>query len=359
MASEEFGEKTEQPTEHRRTEARRKGNVARSGDLNAAGLMLAAALAVSLFGLSLFSSFGRLIEASLKTVKAAPLDAQTAADRFSKLFQFVLVSAAPFVLLLAAAAILVNVMQVGFLVTPEAVQPKASRLNPLEGFKRIFSIRAVVRLLGSLAKFVVVIAVAALFTTSALPAFLALTGSSPVELLTVVHSSVVKLAFALSLALVALALLDFTFQKWKHEQELRMSKQEVREELKQFEGDPHLRMRRREAHRKLAAAREMQAVRTADVVITNPTHISVALKYDPQTMAAPTVVAKGMGVIAERIRRIAQESGVPIIERRELVRALYRTVRVGAAIPVDMYETFVEIMAYLYRLTGRTPPGLG
>lgn len=358
MATDDLGDKTEDPTEHRRSEARRKGNVARSQDLSAAGMMLAAALALSTFGLSLFHAMGRLIEGSLRTVNPHTLDPTVAGDRLWVLFRFSLTAAIPVLLILVAAAILINLLQVGFLITPEAVQPKAARLNPIAGFKRLFSVRSTVKLAVSLAKLALVVGIAVLFTASVLPRFLALTGANPKALLQGAHSSVVELAFLLALALVALALLDFTFQKWKHQQELRMSKQEVREEMKQFDGDPHIRMRRREAHRKLAEAREMQAVRTADVVVKNPTHIAVALKYDPATMIAPTVVAKGMGAIAEQIHRIADENNVPIIERKDVARSLYRTVRVGGTIPADLYEAFVEIMAYVYRLTGRTPAGL-
>ena len=358
MATDEFGEKTELPTDHRRNEARQQGNVARSQDLNAALLMLAAALALSFFGLSILQSFARLIQASLKTVSTAEFTGNDVAARFRVLFEYSLLSVLPVIAVLAGAAILANIVQVGFMVTPEALSPKLNRINPIEGFKRLFSVRAFVRLAGSIAKFAVVIAVAALFIATVIPRLLRLSGVELNVFLTTTHDSVVGLALQLALALLALALLDFTFQKWKHEQDLRMSKQEVREEMKNMEGDPQIRQRRKDAHRKLAQAREMQQVPEADVVLRNPTHIAVALKYDPETMPAPTVVAKGMGVIAERIHRIAAEHGVPVIERKELARSLYKTVKVGQQIPGDMYEAFVEIMAYVYRLTGRTPKGL-
>ena len=355
MAADEFGEKTEQPTDHRRTEARQKGNVARSQDLSSSGLMLAVALALALFALPWLRAMGRLIEASLKTARPSGIDAVTVVERFRRLFEYALMETAPFLLLFVAAAILINIAQVGVMVAPEALAPKLNRLNPIEGFKRLFSMRGIVRLFGSLAKLLVVVAVAGLFISAALPLLLELTGAQPADVLRVVHGELVRLAFQLALALFALALLDFGFQKWKHEQDLRMSKQEVREELKTMEGDPHIRHRRREAHRKLAQARELQQVKAADVVVTNPTHIAVALKYDPQTMPAPTVVAKGMGAIAEQIRRLAAEHAVPIIERKELARELYRTVKVGSPIPAELYQVFVEIMAYVYRISGRMP----
>jgi len=355
MASDEFGEKTEQPTEHRRTEARQKGNVARSQDMNSAGLMLAVALGLAVFGIPMLQAMSRLIAASLKTARPMELDAKLLTVRLRTLFEYALIETAPLLVLLVAAGGLINIAQVGFLVTPEAIAPKLNRLNPIEGVKRILSLRGLMRLIGSLAKFLVVIAVAGLFISSTLPFLTQLSGAEPPEILRTIHRTVVQLAFQLALALFALALLDFAFQKWKHEQDLRMSKQEVRDEMKQMEGDPHTRQRRREAHKKVAQAREMQQVKTADVVVTNPTHIAVALKYDPEKMPAPTVVAKGMGPLAEQIRRLAVEHGVPVIERKPLARTLYKTVKVGRPIPEELYTVFAEIMAYVYRLSGKTP----
>jgi len=210
----------------------------------------------------------------------------------------------------------------------------------------------------SLGKLIVVVVIAVWFVSWVLPNFLQMTEAEPASIFLQIHKSMVSLAFQLALALMVLALIDFTFQKWKYEQDLKMSKQEVREEMKNMEGDPLVRQRRREAHRKFTQARELEQVKHADVVITNPTEIAVALKYDPQRMAAPTVVAKDMHEIAARIRQIAAEHGVPIIERKPLARALYRDVKVGQQIPSEMYEVFVEIMAYVYHLSGRTPTNL-
>ncbi len=240
--------------------------------------------------------------------------------------------------------------------------PQFGRLNPprqraaadfLAG-----GISEYLRLAVSLAKLAIVVGIAVWSISSLLPQFAQLINLQPGSTLVYMEGALVKLAFQLSAALVSLALLDFLYQRWKFEQDLRMTKQEVRDELKEMEGNPMMRQRRREAHRKVAQARELHQVRTADVVITNPTEIAVAIKYDPSKMAAPVVVAKGMGVIAASIRRIAIENRVPIIERKELARALYRTIKVGQPIPVEMYQVFVEIMAYVYKLTGRTPRGL-
>jgi len=358
MPADEFGERTEQPTPRRREEARERGNVARSADLTAAGHMLAAAAALFLLGHAVVRSLAELMGHYLGQPGWLRFGRAELLREFWRLGQWSVSAVLPLLIFLMAAALMINVVQVGFLVAPESIRPKLSRLNPVEGAKRIFSLPSLVKLAVSLGKLVVLVAIAGAFLLNSLPVLMALTDAAPETVAATIGRSLIQLAMFLAVALFALGLLDFGFQRWKYERDLRMTKQEVREELKNMEGDPLIRQRRRDAHRKLAQARELRAVQDADVVITNPTHIAVAIKYDPDTMPAPTVVAKGMGEIAERIRRIAVEHGVPIIERKELARMLYRTIRVGQPIPVELYEVFVEIMAYVYRITGRTPPGL-
>jgi flagellar biosynthetic protein FlhB len=358
MASDDFGDKTEEPTDRRRQEAREKGNVARSNDLNAASLMLGAALAMLLFGMPVTKSLAAFTRRYLGGEAWRSVDRNSVAREFGGVLEQAAAAVLPLLLFMAAVAIFSNLVQVGFLLSPDTIQPKLARVSPLQGLKRIFSMQSLVKLGASLGKLIAVVAVAAWAIWSPLPEFLGLIGADPASIMEYTRQSLVALAFQLAAVLLLLAVLDFGFQKWKHSQELKMTKQEVREELKNMEGDPHIRHRRREAHRKLAQAREINHVKDADVVITNPTEIAVALKYDPEKMPAPTVVAKGMGEIAARIRRIATEHGVPIIERKPLARLLYRDVKVGQAIPVELYEVFVEIMAYIYRLAGKAPPKL-
>lgn len=354
----EFGEKTEQPTDRRRTESRRRGNVARSQDLSAAGLMLAAALVLWLLGRSLAEAMARLMQSHLRAAPWREIERGFVLAQFHTLAESLATSILPLMILMMAAALLIGLAQVGFVVAPDVLRPKPARLNPIEGAKRILSIQALVKLAVSLGKLAVVVAVSAWFITSSLPAFLQMIGYEPADILAAIKDSAATLALSLALALVLLAILDFGFQKWKHEQDLKMTPHEVREELKQMEGDPLVRHRRREAHRKLAQARELGRIPDADVVVTHPTHIAVVLKYDPETMPAPTVLAKGMGEIAARIRNIAAEHGIPVVERKPLAEALYHRVKVGQQIPIEMYEVLVELMAYAYRLTGRTPPNL-
>jgi len=358
MAKDDFGEKTETPTDHRRQEARRKGNIAKSQDLNSAGLMLAAALSFLMFGTALRDSFAKMIAGYLSKPEIIEPNITFLSQHAWNLSETVAGIVLPFLAMMAFSAIFINFTQFGFLVSTEALQPKLSRLNPVEGMKRIFSIRSVVKLAVSLGKLFLVASISIMFAWSALREVLFLLERDPTEIYENITGSTMSLAFTLAIALIVLAILDFLFQKWKHEQDMMMSKQELKEEMKQMDGDPHMRQRRKEAHKKLAQARELQQVPDADVVITNPTHIAVALKYDPDTMPAPKVLAKGKGEIAYRIRTIAAQYDIPILERRELARSLYKDIQVGHYISVEMYEVFVEIMAYVYRLTGRTPPNL-
>ncbi|MEO1995525.1 MAG: flagellar biosynthesis protein FlhB [Planctomycetaceae bacterium] len=375
--SDGFGDKTEEPTERRRNEARQKGNVARSVDLNAAGLMLAVAMVLMFFGGQLALSLAEFLRVSIE-VAADPISRETAYDldrayvvtTFRDILSVLARIVLPMMVSLFAAAVALNVLQVGFLLSPEALQVKWSRINPLEGLKRIISFQGLVKLAVSLLKLALLVAIGAWVLVDQLPYSMdwadgvvgpPAPGAVPVDALMIatdIGDNLVMLAFLLALALVILGLMDFAFQKWKHEQDLKMTKQEVRDEFKQMEGDPTLRQRRRDAHRKIAQARELNQVQDADIVITNPTHIAVALQYDPETMPAPIVVAKGMGLIADRIRKIAVSHGVPIIERKPLARSLYHDVKVGQAIPIEMYEAFVEIMAFVYELAGETPESL-
>ncbi|MEZ6046906.1 MAG: flagellar biosynthesis protein FlhB [Planctomycetaceae bacterium] len=358
MATDDSGDKTEDPTDRRRSQAREQGNVAKSADLNSATLMLMTAVVIYWYAIPLCELIMDLMRSSLSTGVTPASDPRAFLERYPQILNSISEQMLPILLMMFATAIGINILQIGFLFSPEALQPKFSRLNPIEGAKRILSIRAVAKLGTSLGKLIVLIGIASYAIWYAIPKFsaLSLMGVDSIQVLSTVKDETAMLAFQLSLALLVIAGLDYGFQKWKHEQDLKMSKQEVREEMKQMDGDPHVRARRREIHRRLATAREMSQVPEADVVITNPTHVAVALKYDPETMPAP-VVAKGMGEIALRIREIAAQHKIPIIERPPLARSLYKSVKAGRPIPPDMYEVFVEIMAYVYRLSGKKLPG--
>lgn len=357
MAENDSGEKTELPTDHRRNEAREKGNIAKSTDLNAAGMMLAAAAVLYFFAISMNSNMKDLMEVTLTAPVWLQMEPAMLVERCEAVIKLFLGGTVGAMLTLFISAICLNLVQVGVMISPDVLQIKWERLNPIEGAKRILSVRGLVKLGISLGKIFLLVLIATWFGYVMFPGFLALMGAAPETIMHDIFIASVELGILLALALIILGGLDFAFQKWKHEKDLMMSKQELREEMKSMEGDPLIRQRRKEAHRKLAMSQELSKVETADVVITNPTHISVAIKYDPESMPAPIVVAKGAGEIAFQIRKIANEHGIPIIERKALARQMYRDVKPGQEIPFELYEVFVEIMAYVYNLTGKTMPG--
>ncbi|MAG92990.1 MAG: flagellar biosynthesis protein FlhB [Planctomycetaceae bacterium] len=357
MAADDSGDRTEDPTDRKRSEARQQGNVARSTDLSSAAHMLAAACVLLVFGPRIVEAIGRLLVQSLSQTRLN-ITAADASELGWSIGNWGAGTMIPVMGLLLLIALATSLGQVGFLFSSETLQPKLSRLNPLEGMKRLFQVQALARLVASLLKIGVLVAITAWYVMVELPTFAQLAGSSVAGAYGRIGESIVFLAFLLAVSLMVLGVLDFAFQKWKHEQDLKMTKQEIREEMKNMEGDPLIRQRRKEAHRKLAEARELGQVSDADVVVTNPTHVAVALKYDPEQNDAPVVIAKGMGELAMRIRQIAVGAGVPILERKELARTLYRTVQVNHPIPAEMYGVFVEIMAYVYGITGRDPANL-
>lgn len=354
MADNDF-EKTEDPTPRRRQEAREEGNIARSTDLTAALTLLAAVLLLHVFGMRLLTSMRLSIETMLTAgLSDNPTRPDDVTGSMSYAVHMAVAGAAPFVLSLMAVTLLAAVGQVGFLFTGKPLVPRFSKLNPLEGAKRLVDARAAIRLLMSVGKVFIIIGVAAWVIADDLPAILLLTNLEIQQLLPAAGSLVFALSLKLAVLLLVLAIFDFAFQRWQRERDLRMSKHEVKEEMKRMEGDPMVKQRRSRVARQLALQRIGQQVPGADVVVTNPTHYAIALRYDSETMKAPKVIAKGADFLAMRIRQIAVANGVPLVERKELARALYRAVEPGDEVPPQFYSAVAEILAYVYRLSGRS-----
>jgi flagellar biosynthetic protein FlhB len=347
----EHGDKTELPTDRRRGEIRERGNVARSVDLNVAVSVLVAASVLYFFGEGLSSSMREVMRESLSARPWTDIDAGLLSKELWSLARVVAGAVLPGLALVVVSAVLVNTLQVGFLMTTEPLFPNFERINPLAGARRLLSLQSTVRLAGSLFKLLVCGAIVVGFVTGRLPEFLRSLDADTATFCRQTGGWLISLSFQLALGLVVVAGLDYGFQLWKFEQDIKMTKQEVRDEMRHMEGDPHIRHRRREAHRKLVSARQVQQAKNADVVITNPTEIAVAIKYDSAKMEAPIVLAKGKGTLAARIRRVAVENSIPIVEKKPLAQALYRAVKVGQAIPTELYEGVAEILAYVYRLT--------
>lgn len=344
-------EKTEAPTPRRRSEARANGQVARSQDLTAAVLMTTAFLALYVFGPRLWLSMIALVAAFLSC--EAPLKI----DEILNLGTLGLIEIArrlaPFLIVIFFAIILTLYSQIGMLFTFKPLIPSLSKINPLSGLQRLFSVRSVMMAVISFGKLLVV-GVLAYFT---------LVGGSTAIMYSFAmeHEGIFKLGSALmfelgmklAIALIILALLDFAWQKYKHERDLKMTKEEVKDEFRSMEGDPKIKQRRRQVQLQIAMQRLQQDVPQADVIVTNPTHIAIAIKYDAESMPAPRVVAKGGDYIALRIRQIGKDYGIPIVEKKPLARAMYETVEPGDYIPERFYRAIAEILAFVYELSGK------
>lgn len=353
--AEQLGEKTEQPTVRRRDEARREGQVARSQDLSAAVTLLAGLLVVLLLGAMMSRILGQMMVAVLGG--RAPGIGVAARDSLRTLSAWAAAEVAwillPAMLLLAVGAYLIQVFQVGFNMSARPLAPKLSKLNPVKGAKRILGLRSLVKTAMSLLKLgiVLLVSVAVIYRRIDDIIVMPLLGLRAAAKLGGVI--VLELVLWLLLLMLVIGIIDFVYQRWQHTRDLRMTHQEVKEERKSLEGDPQMKARRLRIAQKIALQQIRQSVPHADVVVTNPTHFAVALKYDADRMRAPKVVAKGADALATRMREIAAFSGVTIVERPPLARALYWNVEVGREIHPEHYEAVAEVLAYVYRLEGR------
>lgn len=258
--------------------------------------------------------------------------------------------------LMMLGGILTNVLQVGLLWVPDRIAPDISRISPMAGLKRIFSVSGTAKLGFGLIKVLLVSVVAAVVLWMHWDEVIRSTGFDTPQLAKFLASISITTILWIAALLLILAVLDYGLQKWKFEQDLRMTHQEVRDEMKNVQGDPQLISRRRAIQRQMVMNRISTAVPKADVVVTNPTELSVAIQYNPQEMAAPVVVAKGAGVLAQRIRRLALENNIPVVERKPLAQLLYKEVDINKPIPADSYAAVAEVLAYVYQLKGKKLP---
>ncbi|HHY60123.1 MAG TPA: flagellar biosynthesis protein FlhB [Clostridia bacterium] len=346
-------EKTEEATPHRRQEVRKKGQVAKSADLNAALVLLAAVVVLFAFR----SYFLRVAEGFTKLVLgdwlSHPYGGENMEHLMAELVAAYFRMMGPVFAVALVAGLGANLAQVGFKITPESIKPKLSHLDPIQGLKRMFSRRSLVELLKSLLKIVIVSFIGYRIVSGGFDTLLFLVDMSVWESVEVVAKLVFKVGLGVVAAFLGIAVLDYVFQRWEFDKGIRMSKQEVKEEFKQLEGDPLLKAKLREKQRQFALHRMMHAVPEATVVITNPVHLAVALKYDMHSDRAPLLLAKGAGVIAERIKEKAKEHGIPIVEDKPVAQFIYKHVEIGQEIPPELYQSVAEILAMLYRMRGK------
>jgi flagellar biosynthetic protein FlhB len=347
-------ERTEAPTPRRREEARNRGQIARSHDLTAAAVLLGALLLLHWTGRDILGGLLQVTRTCLDVDGTQLTDPGALTVTLAQTFRILAGMVLPLLLVVLVVALVTSFAQIGVLFTVAPLTPSVDRLNPINGLSRMFNGRAVAHLIMGIAKMGVLAAVAWWTLHSRIDTLLQASALPQLSIIALGAELVYTLGLRLAIALLILAIIDYVYQRMRTEKDLRMTKEEVREELKRMDGDPLLKRRRREIQMQMAIRRIQAAVPRADVVITNPTELAVAIQYDADTMNAPMVTAKGADLMARRIRELAIAHGVPIVERKPLARALYKTVDVGQEIPGPFYKAVAEILAYVYELTGKS-----
>jgi flagellar biosynthesis protein FlhB len=359
--AEDDSERTEQPTQKRLEEARKNGQIPRSTDLNAAAVVLFAGGALHFLGRGLGSDLFDLMRDGLTISRDQALDQSSAISMFASSLQHALLAIAPILGLTLLAALLAPLSIGGWNLAFGTLAPDFSRLSPIKGFGRIFSMRGLVELIKAFAKFGIVAVIAVMFLWMKTGEMMGL-GAEPTA--AAIGHAITLSGHALLFVSAGLALIagiDVPFQLFQHMKSLRMTRDEIRQEMKESEGNPEVKGKIRQLQQERARRRMMQEVPKADVVVTNPTHFAVALRYDDKRMRAPIVVAKGADEVAAKIREVAGEHSVPIFEAPPLARALFRTVDLNEPVPARLYVAVAQVLTYIYQLktakrTGAVPP---
>jgi flagellar biosynthesis protein FlhB len=358
--AEQDADKTEAATPRKRQDALEEGKIARSQDLIAAMLILASVVLMGWMGQRLLLALKRVMIMTLGDEALHNFSPPDTVNLIIAIIVLVTTALWPLLVCVIGVAVFVNVLQVGLNLTTKKLQPKLDSLNPLQGIKRIFSGgRGPMNLLLNIAKLVLVTLVAYSAIHGKMEMILGISSLTHTQILEQSAIIIYDIALRVAVVLFILAIIDYAWQKWRFEQDLMMTKQEVKDEMKRMEGDPQIKMRRRQIQFQRAMQRINTEVPKADVIVTNPTHYAVALQYDNDAMTAPKVVAKGADFLAQKIREIAIANGIPIIERPPLARALYKECDVGQEIPESLYSAVAEILAYVYELSGKARRKVG
>lgn len=347
-----FSEKTEQATTKKKEDARKKGQVAVTKDLGTAFALLA-----TFFAINIASGY---VVRNMKTYFLTIFEIMGNTDilfNANGLYQLYGITvrtflslSLPFLITAMVIGIALNLAQVGFLFTVEPLIPKFEKISPISGLKRLFSLQSIAELLKSLLKGSLVIFIVWSYLSNNLEMIVGMMSLEVDNAVVLIWRTVFDIVLRICLLLVILGIADFIFKKWQHNKKLMMSKQEVKDEYKQSEGDPQLKSKIKEKQRQIAMGRMMQEVPKADVIITNPTHFAVALRYNNDMESAPRVIAKGQDLIAMKIKSVAEENNIAIIENKPLARALYNEVDIGSMIPAEFFEAVAETLAYVYSL---------
>ena len=345
------GEKTEKATPKKRQDSRKKGQVLKSPDVTSAIVLLSVFVFLFFFAGFLRNeifSFFSVAFTNYMLIETLTID--TAIIIYKDMLLEMAMVLLPIMLVAMVAAIAANFFQFGLLFTTEPLKLDLKKLDPIQGLKRIFSIKAIIELLKSILKISFIGSVTTLILWMNLEQVLALSFKTAWDTLSTVGWLTGIMGVAASCVLLFISILDFFYQKFDYEKNLKMSKQDIKDEHKNSDGDPIIKSRIRQRQREMAMRRMMQEIPTADVVITNPTHFAIALKYDDESMDAPSVVAKGADFVAQKIKLIAKENNVVMVENRPLARSMYDQVEVGQRIPDEFFKAVAEVLAYVYRI---------
>lgn len=349
----DFQERTEAPTDKKRSDTRAKGTVAKSTEVNTVLVLLSAYAIFKIWGEWMFEKMSDTVKFFLSIAGDPP----QSMGAFIKLFVFALketgMVVAPIMATLFLVGLIANYFQVGLLFTLKPLAPKLSKINPISGFGRMFSVKSLVETAKNILKIIVIATVAYQVISGDFERMVMLSDMSVGAMWSYVADLSSRLILRIALLLIVLAILDYAYQRYEHEKNLKMTKEEVKEERKQMEGDPQVKGRIRSLQREMMRRRMMQEVPKATVVVTNPTYIAIALRYEASEMETPVVLAKGKRLIAQRIKTMAQEKGIPIVEDKPLARAMYDKVEPGDEVPVEFFSAVAEILAYVYKLKNR------
>ncbi len=352
----EGGEKTEEPTAKKLKDAREEGQVAKSQDIIVAfsllGLFLALKVMVGYFGNSFLATYQESY-GMISDIIREPFTGNTARSLVVYGIGRILLIAAPIYIMAFAVAFVTNIAQVKWVISGKPLMPKFSKLNPISGFKKIFSKDKIVELLKSILKIGIIAYVVYDALKDQWGMLRNLYELSLMSAIQLIGDTVITLGIKISAFFMVIAFIDYFYQKYKFKEDMKMTKQEIKDEYKQTEGDPHVKGQIRQKMREASRRRMMQELPQADVVITNPTHLAVAIKYDREnSKGAPVVIAKGADYLAEKIKEVARENAIEIVENKPLARMLYYNVEIGMEIPPELYQMVAEVLAYVYRLKG-------
>ncbi|MCM3386767.1 flagellar biosynthesis protein FlhB [Ureibacillus chungkukjangi] len=345
------GDKTEKATPKKRQDARKKGQVLKSQDVTAAISLLLLFMFLYFTGPMMIEGFFSFLHQFFeRNILIETITADTVMQVYTDSLKEMALIILPFMAVAVVAGVAANFMQFGFLFTMEPMKLDLKKMDPIKGIKKIISVRAIVNLIKSLLKISFIGTVTVVIIWMNLEEVLSLSFQSPWDTLTTVAKLTGIMGIAASLTLVVISLIDYIYEKYEYEKQLKMSKQDIKDEYKNAEGDPKIKSKIKQRQREMAMRRMMQEIPNADVVITNPTHYAIALKYDDQNMEAPKVIAKGTDYIAQKIKLIAKENDVVMVENRPLARAMYDQVEIDQQVPEEFFKAIAEILAYVYRI---------